>query len=60
MNLIYVLEFKLQMNMIANTAWTAIINSVNQEGISDILIVIVVLAFGFLGLILGVFEFARR
>jgi len=41
-------------------SWAAIINSVNQEGISDILIVIVVLAFGFLGLILGIFEFARR
>jgi len=40
-------------------SWAAIINSVDQEGISDTLITLIVLAFGFLGLIIGVFEFAR-
>jgi len=40
-------------------AWAAIINSVNQTGISDLLLTIIVLAFGFLGVVIGVFEFAR-
>jgi hypothetical protein len=40
-------------------SWAAIINSVDQVGISDIILTLVVLAFGFLGLIIGIFEFAR-
>ncbi|KAJ3999372.1 hypothetical protein F5050DRAFT_981898 [Lentinula boryana] len=40
-------------------SWAAIINSVNEVGISDILLTLIVLAFGFLGLVIGFFEFAR-
>jgi len=41
-------------------AWAAINNAVNDQGISDILIVVIVLAFFSLGFILGMFEFARQ
>ncbi|KAJ3777025.1 hypothetical protein FB446DRAFT_223968 [Lentinula raphanica] len=40
-------------------SWAAIINSVNEVGISDILLTLIVLAFGVLGLVIGIFEFAR-
>ncbi|KAK7472340.1 hypothetical protein VKT23_000459 [Stygiomarasmius scandens] len=40
-------------------SWAAIINTVNEVGVSDILLTIIVLAFSFLGLIMGFFEFAR-
>ncbi|KAJ4483763.1 hypothetical protein J3R30DRAFT_3285331 [Lentinula aciculospora] len=40
-------------------SWAAIINSVNEVGISDIHLTLIVLAFGLLGLVIGVFEFAR-
>ncbi|KAJ4493817.1 hypothetical protein C8J55DRAFT_555227 [Lentinula edodes] len=40
-------------------SWAAIINSVNEIGISDILLTLIVLALGFLGLVVGVFEFSR-
>ena len=40
-------------------AWAAIINSVTEVGVSDILLTLIVFAFGFLGLVLGIFEFAR-
>ncbi|KAL0577681.1 hypothetical protein V5O48_004285 [Marasmius crinis-equi] len=42
----------------AVSAWAALINSVDENGISDILLTISVLAFSFLGFILGVFHFA--
>jgi hypothetical protein len=45
--------------LISNPAWAAIINSVNEIGVSDILLTLIVIAFSFLGFILGVFEFAR-
>ena len=41
------------------TAWAALVNSVNQTGISDILFTIIIMAFFFLGFVFGVWEFAR-
>ncbi|KAF5357418.1 hypothetical protein D9758_005934 [Tetrapyrgos nigripes] len=40
-------------------AWAAIINSVNEVGVSDFVLILVILAFSFLGFIMGIFEFAR-
>ncbi|THU89777.1 hypothetical protein K435DRAFT_802493 [Dendrothele bispora CBS 962.96] len=40
-------------------SWAAIISTVNETGVSDILLTIIVLAFSFLGFIMGFFEFAR-
>lgn len=40
-------------------AWAAIINSVNEEGLPDLILTVVVMAFSFMGFVLGVFEFAR-
>ncbi|KAF5383418.1 hypothetical protein D9757_006165 [Collybiopsis confluens] len=40
-------------------SWAGIINSVNEVGISDILLTFIVLVFGLLGLVIGLFEFSR-
>lgn len=40
-------------------SWAAFINTVNIPGISDLLLTAIVMAFFFLGFILGLFEFAR-
>ncbi|KAF8900094.1 hypothetical protein CPB85DRAFT_1439694 [Mucidula mucida] len=40
-------------------SWTSIISSVNEVGVSDIILTAIVLALMFLGFCLGVFEFAR-
>jgi hypothetical protein len=42
-----------------STAWAAIINSVDENGVSDIVLTVAVLVFFSLGSILGFFEFAR-
>lgn len=44
---------------VPRSAWAAFINSVDSTGVSDILLTVIVLAFFFLGFILGVFNFAR-
>ncbi|KAG7091232.1 hypothetical protein E1B28_010283 [Marasmius oreades] len=44
----------------AVAAWAALINSVNEIGIPDLILTLVVIAFSFLGFILGVFRFAYR
>ena len=41
------------------TAWAAIVNSVNEVGISDLLLTLIVVGFSFLGFVFGVFKFAR-
>lgn len=41
------------------TAWAAFINTVGASGISDLLLTAIVMAFSFLGFVLGLFEFAR-
>ncbi len=40
-------------------AWAAIINSINNDGVSDIVLTSITLGFIFLGFCLGAFEFAR-
>ncbi|KAF9268478.1 hypothetical protein L218DRAFT_512414 [Marasmius fiardii PR-910] len=41
-------------------AWAALINSVDQVGVPDLILTLVVMAISFLGFILGVFHFAYR
>ncbi|KAK7036524.1 hypothetical protein VNI00_011721 [Paramarasmius palmivorus] len=43
----------------AVSAWAAIVNSVNEVGISDLLLTLIVVGFSFLGFVFGVFKFAR-
>ncbi|EEB89553.1 hypothetical protein MPER_12332 [Moniliophthora perniciosa FA553] len=43
----------------AVSAWAALINSVNEVGVSDLLLTLSVVGFSFLGFIFGVFKFAR-
>ncbi|KAK0459411.1 uncharacterized protein EV420DRAFT_1479388 [Desarmillaria tabescens] len=40
-------------------SWAAIINSINNDGLSDIVLTSIILGFIFLGFCLGAFEFAR-
>ncbi|ESK97232.1 hypothetical protein Moror_17888 [Moniliophthora roreri MCA 2997] len=43
----------------AVSAWAALINSVNEVGVSDVLLTLTVVGFSFLGFIFGVFKFAQ-
>ncbi|KAF8870473.1 hypothetical protein BD779DRAFT_1580155 [Infundibulicybe gibba] len=40
-------------------SWAAVINSVNSVGVSDLVLTVIVLAFSFIGFILGVVELGR-
>ncbi|KAG7449993.1 uncharacterized protein BT62DRAFT_886772 [Guyanagaster necrorhizus] len=40
-------------------SWSAIINSINSQGVSDIVLTSIILVFIFFGFCLGAFEFAR-
>lgn len=44
---------------LVSTAWAAFINTITASGVPDLLLIAIVMAFFFLGFVLGLFEFAR-